>query len=149
MLPIDHLDFQKKVLSVTPLKPTYYLDAIELFRQKFPAKKYNLAFIYVSDDLNWGRVHIGTKKSGKNVFFIGEESEDMAPYDLALLANCNHTIQSYGTFSYFAGFLANGYRVIPEHFAEYRTDQHLNIPILRRHPLEEPLPELYFFDHLK
>ena len=49
----------------------------------------------------------------KNVFFLGS---DNSASDLALLVNCNHTIQSYGTFSYFAGFLANGYKIIPEHF---------------------------------
>ena len=47
------------------------------------------------------------------MFFLGS---DNSASDLALLANCNHTIQSYGTFSYFAGFLANGYKIIPEHF---------------------------------
>ena len=78
-------------------------------------------------------------------FFLGSADSSQ---DLALLASCNHTIQSYGSFSYFAGFLANGLRIIPEHFAEYRTEQHLNIPILRENPLEVPLPDLYFFDYL-
>ena len=62
-----------KKLAVIPLQSSYFLDAIELFREKFPSKKYNLAFIYVSDDLEWGRINIGAKKGGKNVFFIGEE----------------------------------------------------------------------------
>ena len=34
--------------------------------------------------------------------------------DFALLASCNHTILSYGTFSFWSGFLSNGKRVIPE-----------------------------------
>ena len=29
------------------------------------------------------------------------------------MAECNHTILSHGTYSFWAGFLANGYRVIP------------------------------------
>ena len=33
--------------------------------------------------------------------------------DLALLANCNHTILSYGTFSFWSGFLSGGKRIIP------------------------------------
>ena len=32
-----------------------------------------------------------------------------AGYDLSLLSLCNHTILSYGTFSYWAGVLAGGY----------------------------------------
>ena len=96
---------------MTPLESSYFLDAIDLFCQKFPSKKYNLAFIYVSDDLEWGRINIGAKQGGKNVFFIGEEEESKGPLDLALLANCNHTIQSYGSFTYHAGFLAGGYKI--------------------------------------
>ena len=46
-------------------------------------------------------------------FFLGC---DNSASDLALLANCNRTIQSHGPFSYFAGFLANGYKIILEHF---------------------------------
>ena len=33
--------------------------------------------------------------------------------DLALLAKCNHSILSYGTFSFWSGFLAGGKRIIP------------------------------------
>ena len=34
--------------------------------------------------------------------------------DLAILASCNHTILSYGTYSFWAGFLSNGLRIIPK-----------------------------------
>ena len=33
--------------------------------------------------------------------------------DLAILSSCNHTILSYGTFSFWSGFLSNGKRIIP------------------------------------
>ena len=33
--------------------------------------------------------------------------------DLAILSRCNHTILSYGTFSFWAGFLSGGKRIIP------------------------------------
>lgn len=138
----DHLSFQVKKLAVTPLQSSYFLDAIELFREKFPSKKYNLAFIYVSDDLEWGRINIGAKKGGKNVFFIGEEEESKGPYDLALLANCNHTIQSYGSFTYYAGFFAGGYKILPEHFKRYWTPHTYKPPSLD--PFENPVPRLYF-----
>ena len=131
-----------KKLAVTPLQSSYFLDAIDLFWQKFPSKKYNLAFIYVSDDLEWGRANIGAKKGGKNVFFIGEEEESKGPYDLALLANCNHTIQSYGSFTYYAGFFAGGYKIIPEHFKRYWRP-HTYKP-LSLDPFENPVPRLYF-----
>ena len=34
--------------------------------------------------------------------------------DLAILARCNHTILSYGTYSFWAGYLSGGLRVIPK-----------------------------------
>ena len=64
------------------------------------------------------------KAASKNLFFIGDPTDLKGQYDLAILANCNHTIQSYGSYTYFAGFLANGLKFIPENFAEYRlSDQ--------------------------
>ena len=81
----DHLEFQVKKLNLVPLKPSYFLEAIELFKQKFSKKKFNLAFIYVSDDLEWGKQNLGTKKGGKDIFFVSEEAEDKGPYDMALL----------------------------------------------------------------
>ena len=63
------MDYQVKRLSVTPLQSSYFLDAIDLFRKKFTSKKYNLAFIYVSDDLEWGRINIGAKK-GRDRYFL-------------------------------------------------------------------------------
>ena len=146
----DHLDFQVNRLGLKPVKSSYYLDAIDLFRSKFPSKKYNLAFVYVSDDLAWGKATIGAKKGGaKHVYFIGEEDKDKGPYDLALLANCNHTIQSYGSFTYYAGFFAGGLKVIPQNFPEYRTQDTFHIKQLKLNPLDHPLPRLIFFDTMK
>ena len=33
--------------------------------------------------------------------------------DMAMMSMCNHTILSYGTFSFWSGFLAGGKRIIP------------------------------------
>nr|ACO10954.1 Galactoside 2-alpha-L-fucosyltransferase 1 [Caligus rogercresseyi] len=35
--------------------------------------------------------------------------------DLALLAACHHTILSYGTFSFWGGWLSGGHRILPNH----------------------------------
>ena len=32
---------------------------------------------------------------------------------MAIMSMCNHTILSYGTFSFWSGFLAGGKRIIP------------------------------------
>ena len=121
---------------------------MDLFRKKFKSKNYNLAFIFVSDDPKWGKEKIANKRGSKNLFFVGNPSDTYGGFDLGLLARCNHTIQSYGTYSYFAGFLAGGLKIIPQHFAKYRIQKNANSSFLLKNPLENPLPELYFLDDL-
>ena len=71
-------------------------------------------------------------------------------YLISILASCNHTIQSYGSYTYFAGFLAHGMKIIPQHFVEYRNADSVDATaFLNKNPLENPLPKLYFFDNLK
>ena len=51
--------------------------------------------------------------------------EASAGYDLSLLAACNHTIQSYGSYSFWAGFLAGkgkGKRMTPRLYQSGHTD---------------------------
>ena len=89
----------------------------------------------------------------RDIVFAGNGdnvSSDGTGNDLALLAQCNHTIQSYGTYSYMAGALAGGINVIPYHFKEYRTKkEHKTKKILQLDPLEHPLPRLYMLERLE
>ena len=84
-----------------------------------------MAFIYVSDDMEWGRKHLppGGYEEEDDLYFVGDgerhladegEDRDAASFDLALLASCNHTIITRGTFSMWASILAGG-----EYFTEY------------------------------
>jgi galactoside 2-L-fucosyltransferase 1/2 len=41
-------------------------------------------------------------------------------HDLAVMSLCNHTIISHGTFSFWAGFLAGGSVISPNHFPSLR-----------------------------
>ena len=47
---------------------------------------------------------------------LSSDVDIAAGYDLALLSLCNHTILSYGTFSYWAGVLAGGDIFTPENY---------------------------------
>ena len=69
-----------------------------------------------------------------------------AALDLSLLSQCNHTIMSHGTYSFWAGFLAGqgkGLRILPPFFDKYRTggqtSSHFNVP-----PFESKLPKFYY-----
>ena len=87
---------------------------MEYFREEYGANE--TVFIYVSDDMKWGRRNL---KDAKNLFFLGCGSGDQVDCigkDLALLANCNHTITSHGTFGHWAAYMAGG-----ELYTEYGT----------------------------
>ncbi len=61
-----------------------------------------------ADDMKWGRRKL---KDQKNLFFLGcgaNVDVDCIGKDFALLANCNHTITSHGTYGHWASFLAGG-----------------------------------------
>ena len=63
-----------------------------------------------------------------------------AGYDLSLLASCNHTIQSHGSSSFWAGFLAGGgrgKRMVPRLYKEGRKD-----PLSDEHQL----PRFYYIE---
>ena len=51
----------------------------------------NAAFLYVSDDMKWGRKNLKDKEN--DLYFAGQED---AAYDFVLLCQCNHTIVSRG-----------------------------------------------------
>eukprot|EP00096_Caligus_rogercresseyi_P007243 TRINITY_DN2504_c0_g1_i1.p1 TRINITY_DN2504_c0_g1~~TRINITY_DN2504_c0_g1_i1.p1 ORF type:complete len:419 (+),score=24.23 TRINITY_DN2504_c0_g1_i1:52-1308(+) len=141
----DHLGYER-VQGYMSLKPSYFMEAMHLFKERYGER---VLFLYVSDDLAWGKENLGprTKKS-KDLFFLGEglgSKEDSIGHDLAVLKSCNHTIQSHGTFSYWAGFLSNGTVITPDHFDETRKP---NSRIQRQQiedPLNHPLPRLYYY----
>ena len=101
----------------------------------------NVAFIYVSDDMKWGKEHL-SHLSKKDIYFIGHgENEDVedinksdrdneltsksSSLDFALLSSCNHTIGSRGTFTIYASRFAGG-----KTMTEFSTElqQYLEVP---------------------
>ena len=72
-------------------------------RAKHAMKKIydNILFIATSDDKRWLKENIVDNNTILSHFSKAKD-------DLALLVNCNHTIISSGTFSWWAGWLANG-----------------------------------------
>ena len=112
----DYLEFRRKHLKLKKLYKEYFEDAMDYFMEEYGP---NVAFIYVSDDMKWGRRKLSRLPHSKNLFFLGcgefNDVECIAK-DLALLANCNHTITTHGTFGNSAAFLAGG-----EIYTEYGT----------------------------
>ncbi len=102
----DYLQFRRKTLGLDNLYEDYFADAMEYFKEEYGED--SVVFVYVSDDMKWGRRNL---KEAKNLFFLGcgENSKtDCVGKDFALLANCNHTIVSHGTFGHWASYIAGG-----------------------------------------
>ena len=73
---------------------------MDYFREEFD----NVVFLWISDDMDWGRKHF---KKYDDIFFVGNGNEvtDAIGYDLALLAQSNHNIITRGTFGMWATLL--------------------------------------------
>ena len=81
----------------------------------------NVAFLYISDDMKWGRANIKDKEN--DLYFVGagisndstlEEQQEDAATDFALLCSCNHTIITNGLFSHWGAKWTGG-----EYYTEY------------------------------
>ena len=58
-------------------------------------------FVVVSDDIEWAKENI----IGEDIFYSDDDhSEEAVGTDLAIMANCNHTIMTYGTFGMWGAF---------------------------------------------
>ncbi|XP_059085006.1 galactoside 2-alpha-L-fucosyltransferase SEC1-like isoform X4 [Tigriopus californicus] len=108
----DYIPYMQKMFRMeSPYTKKFFYQAMEYFREEYE----HVVFFFVSDDMEWGRKHI--KNKHKDLYFLGKgdtNSPDAIGYDLALLASCNHTIITWGSFSMWASILSGG-----EYYSEY------------------------------
>lgn len=80
----------------------YLQQAMDYFRRKYD----NPLFVVASNGMDWCKENINTSLG--DVYFAGEGYEGSPARDFALLAHCNHTIMTIGTFGYWAAYLVGG-----------------------------------------
>uniref|UniRef100_A0A8D0GEM6 L-Fucosyltransferase n=1 Tax=Sphenodon punctatus TaxID=8508 RepID=A0A8D0GEM6_SPHPU len=80
----------------------YLEKAMRYFREKYR----DPIFVVTSNGMSWCKENIDASKG--DVFFAGDGRESSPGRDFALLAHCNHTIMTIGTFGIWAGYLAGG-----------------------------------------
>ena len=96
-------------LGFTVADEHYLQRAMSIFIQRF----HQVQFVVASDDIRWCQNHIKSNSSNVNITFsVGHSAGE----DLALLASCDHTVMTTGTFSWWAAWLANGITV---YYADY------------------------------
>ena len=90
------------------MEEDYYQDAMEYYRDEYGSS--NTVFLFTSDDMKWARRNEAFKEE-KNLFLVGcgeAENLNCVGKDLALLASCNHTVISHGSFGQWASYFAGG-----------------------------------------
>ena len=144
---VRRTDFVTYELSMNyePIRPSYYLQAMDLYRGHALPNE-DLIFIIISDDVAWCKKHI--KKKQPNVFVVSNSKMDTLDgigHDLAVISQCNHTIVSRGSFSYFSSIFAGGSKILPCHFDPYKKKDDLDNVICNRHPLQKPIDRFYTY----
>jgi len=111
-------------------------------------QKHMLIFVLLSDDVQWGNNKLLPQVKEGDLYIGGEglpNENDSIGHDFALLANCNHTIESHGSFSYFAGAFAGGFKIKPNHFPKYREPKFRNTEFWDKNPFNSIPPRLSVF----
>lgn len=90
----------------------YLQEAMRYFVERFP----RVQFIVASNDIPWCQKHIKLSMFNKTTVNITFSIKHDAAQDLALLASCDHTVMTTGTYSWWAAWLANGITV---YYANY------------------------------
>ncbi|XP_032662334.1 galactoside alpha-(1,2)-fucosyltransferase 2-like [Chelonoidis abingdonii] len=80
----------------------YLEKAIGYFRAKYQEP----VFVVTSNGMEWCRENIDASRG--DVYFSGDGKESSPGRDFALLAHCNHTIMTIGTFGIWVGYLVGG-----------------------------------------
>ncbi|CAI9739389.1 galactoside alpha-(1,2)-fucosyltransferase 2-like isoform X1 [Octopus vulgaris] len=80
---------------------TASLDYIRRAMQYFSERYHRILFFVCTNDMEWAKRYLYSK----NIYFVENQTREV---DLALMASCNHTIMTVGSFGWWAAWLANG-----------------------------------------
>ncbi|XP_059842821.1 galactoside alpha-(1,2)-fucosyltransferase 2-like [Hypanus sabinus] len=98
----DYVNVMPKVWKGVIGDKIYLEQAMSYFRNKYK----NAFFVVVSNGIDWCRANIDVSKG--DVYFSGDGNESSPYWDFAILAHCNHTIMTIGTFGFWGAYLAGG-----------------------------------------
>lgn len=97
--------------------PDYFTAAMEWFQHRFPPDL--LLYVLATDDKKWCRNNFPYKSSGKSPVIHTVLGPDVQ--DLAILAACNHTIITVGSFGWWAAWLSNGVTVYYQNYPRFNS----------------------------
>lgn len=106
--------------GLEPLTFSSYISAMSSVADKFANKATKVLFLLVTDDpIPVFKNLLPRLKRSFNVFLGGTghvNNRISVGLDMALLSRCNYTILSYGTYSFWSGFLSQRPKILPVHY---------------------------------
>lgn len=109
----------------------YFTAAVEWFQHRFPREQ--LLFVLATDDRKWCRDNFPYMSLGKLPVVNTALGPDVQ--DLAILAACNHTIITVGSFGWWAAWLSGGITVYYHNFPRF------NSSLAREYVLDDYYPD--------
>ena len=101
----DLLDLYNVKTGYTVADESYISRAMQYFARKYS----RVVFVVCSDDMVWSTSNIQSRPSESNSVVVFSQFTSLSPeFDLALLAHCNHSIITVGSFGWWAAWLAAG-----------------------------------------
>lgn len=128
----DFLTEKFKKFGYTVADKNYLKNATAYFEEKFSDK--SIHYIVCSDDIAWSKDNF-ISYYGSVAFSTGRTELQ----DLAILANCNHTIMTVGTFGWWAAWLAGGDATYYKNYP--KTNSKLHMHAFSQTKLDYFLPE--------
>lgn len=98
----DYVNVMPNIWKGVIADKNYLQQAMDYFRNKYN----NPLFVVSSNGMDWCKENINTSLG--DVFFAGNGNENSPGRDFSILAHCNHTIMTIGTFGYWVGYLVGG-----------------------------------------
>ncbi|KAF0302590.1 Galactoside 2-alpha-L-fucosyltransferase 1 [Amphibalanus amphitrite] len=84
-------------------------------------------FVVASDDLEWCESELISRSNATDIVLAGDGVQTRPGADLALLAACNHSVVTHGTFGFWGAFLAGGEVVAPTGYGTRQTGVEHNV----------------------
>lgn len=109
-----------KYYGLPELTTSTYLTAMGSLVDKIQTKSTKLIFLIVTDDpIRVHKTMMPRMKKAFNAYLAGSghiNNRISVGLDMAIMSRCNYTVLSYGTFSFWTGFLSGGPRLLPVHY---------------------------------
>ena len=64
----DYIQYSAEKYGLKPFKKSFFRDAMDYFRGEFD----NVVFLWISDDMDWGRKHF---KKYDDIYFVGNGND--------------------------------------------------------------------------